>query len=172
MKFQPGSSRLQQGFTLIELVAVIVLLGILAVTALPRFINISDDANRATAQSFMAAFRSGAQMLNMKWIAAGEPASVVSQGQTIEYSASGWPMGSVATHAGCAELWGELLDSAPAVSAFPVVTSEWTSFGNPVLCAYFNNRQQPLFANMSYFIYFHTTAGANTAGTFLRFNMD
>jgi MSHA pilin protein MshA len=38
----------QSGFTLIELVAVIVLLGILAVTALPRFVNLQADAREAT----------------------------------------------------------------------------------------------------------------------------
>lgn len=38
----------QSGFTLIELVAVIVLLGILAVTAVPRFINLQEDARIAT----------------------------------------------------------------------------------------------------------------------------
>ncbi|MED5521016.1 MAG: prepilin-type N-terminal cleavage/methylation domain-containing protein, partial [Pseudomonadota bacterium] len=34
----------QQGFTLIELIIVIVLLGILAVTAAPKFLNLQDDA--------------------------------------------------------------------------------------------------------------------------------
>lgn len=38
----------QAGFTLIELVAVIVLLGILAVTALPRFVNLQADARQAS----------------------------------------------------------------------------------------------------------------------------
>ncbi|NLS14710.1 prepilin-type N-terminal cleavage/methylation domain-containing protein [Vibrio sp. SM6] len=41
----------KRGFTLIELVVVIVVLGILAVIAAPRFINISDDARVAALQS-------------------------------------------------------------------------------------------------------------------------
>ena len=45
----------QAGFTLIELVAVIVLLGILAVTALPRFVNLQADAREATVQGFVGA---------------------------------------------------------------------------------------------------------------------
>ena len=45
----------QGGFTLIELVAVIVLLGILAVTALPRFVNLQGDARSSTVEGLAAA---------------------------------------------------------------------------------------------------------------------
>ena len=43
MKFIHSPKKAQQGFTLIELVVVIVILGILAVTAAPKFIDLQDD---------------------------------------------------------------------------------------------------------------------------------
>ncbi|MGF1865690.1 type II secretion system GspH family protein [Enterovibrio norvegicus] len=45
----------QGGFTLIEMIVVIVILGILAVTAAPKFLNFQDDARTAALQGLKGA---------------------------------------------------------------------------------------------------------------------
>ncbi|MFH1830848.1 MAG: type II secretion system protein [Pseudomonadota bacterium] len=49
----------RKGFTLIELILVIAILGILAVSALPKFLNLSSDAETAAQDGVVGAVRSG-----------------------------------------------------------------------------------------------------------------
>jgi MSHA pilin protein MshA len=62
----------QSGFTLIELVAVIVLLGILAVTALPRVVNLQSDAREAVLDGLIAATQGAGTQIYAKALIAGD----------------------------------------------------------------------------------------------------
>lgn len=60
-----------QGFTLIELIIVIVILGILAVTSAPKFLNLADDAKTARLQGLQAAMESALDISHSKLVLQG-----------------------------------------------------------------------------------------------------
>ena len=61
----------QQGFTLIELVVVIVILGILAVTAAPKFIDLTGDAKSSVVQAVKASLSSARDLAHAKVVVNG-----------------------------------------------------------------------------------------------------
>lgn len=136
MIYQHQHKQNQQGFTLIELVIVVVILGLLAATAIPRFLNVTEDAEDATVEGVAGGYATGVGLTRAQWEIEGRPSfnqSTNNSFVTIEGllvgvdGDTGYPTGHLnndnsteddaMTSVDCQSIFNLIMQSAPSITS-------------------------------------------------------
>lgn len=121
--------KVHRGFSLIELIMIIVIIGILSVTAGTRFFSLSRDAEQAVFDHKFAEFKLGVQNYYFKWLIARKPSQAFN-GFISTPSEFGFPAGNdilnEAFESDCQKIWQDVMPHEAPVTLINAVNG-WQS---------------------------------------------
>lgn len=145
----------EKGFTFIEFLVVILLLGIIAALSLPKFMNLGAQSRQSNNRAMAGSLLSAINAAHSQWVAAGnKPANITFNGNTISMNStaadpgfgfpclangSGCSSATVATAASCAALFPMLVQGGPEVQAGASACTSpdcYVASGSTSICTY------------------------------------
>lgn len=138
----------QSGFTLVELIVVIIILAILGAVALPKFMDVTEKAQISAVKGAGGGLGAGIALAHAQWVANGETSADTDgiagfgQGDVVTNDA-GWPTGTTASNDTCLEIWQGVMQGPPTIDTDAVAAASggveygYTEPGTPpATCTY------------------------------------